>query len=682
MLKTKPSMKKQIRNSIISALVLWTFLQACVQQESPSRVGGMDGRKTDHEYYQTHIPGAFTRLPPGETRPGGWIKAQLLRDLETGFTGHLDSLTHWARDDIFGEGKITGIRPGEDGSPEHIPKSWWPGETIPVWLDGYVRAAFLSGHPDAMAKMHAFMEHLLDHQEESGYIGIYLPEIRYRHTTENAELWSQSRIFRVMLAYYEFTGDRRVLDAVRKAVNLTMDHYGPGRSYFTLDKPVGGVSHGLMFTDVLGWLYRLTGDDRHITFGEFLYQDYSNFDVDRLNDARLDYLLDPGREIVGHTPHIAEHLRVPAWLFHATGTQKYRQAYETGYSKLEKYMVPSGAVHSGHREDVEGAAPIPDMPYEYCGITELFDTQKFLLEKTGETPYADMGEKLVLNAAQGARLPDGTSVTYFSRDNRYRATSEGSRGRFKYSPTHEDIAVCCNPNASKLMPYYVDGMWMKRSGESQGLVAMFYGPSSVETIINGEPVRIRQETRFPFSDTIRFLVEPERRFPFAIWLRIPAWCDEMRIEMEGGEISEQDGFKIIHRSWKQGDSFQVTFVTGIQTIEAVNGEIAFQRGPLLYSLPIPQKQIKIKDYPLKGFADYEFTPTGDDLWNLHLDPAQLKNGFPFIHEYPVTSDSLYPWDGAPSLLKGRLYDQDGKEKEVLLVPIGTTILRRLTFPVK
>ena len=675
-------MKNRIRTSIISALILWASFPAHAQQESPSRIDGWDGNETDLEYHQTSLPGAFTCLPAGETRPGGWIKAQLVRDLEMGFTGHLDSLTHYARSDIFGKSKITGIRPGEDGSPEHIPKSWWPGETIPVWLDGYLRAAFLTDHPGAKAKMHAFMQHLLDYQEEDGYIGIYLPETRYNHTTENAELWSQSRIFRVMLAYYEFTGDLRVLTAVRKAVDLTMDQYGPERSYFSVDNALGGVSHGLMFTDILEWLYRLTGDDKYITFGEFLYDDYTNFDVDRLNDARIDYLLDPGREIVGHTPHIAEHLRVPAWLFYASGTQKYRQAYETGYAKLEQFMVPSGAVHSGHREDVEGTPPTPEMAYEYCGITELFDTQKFLLEKTGETRYADSGEKLVLNAGQGARLSDGTCVTYFSRDNRYQATSEGSGGRFKFSPTHEEIAVCCNPNASKLMPYYVDGMWMKRSGDSQGLVAMFYGPSLLETKITGTMVRIRQETHFPFSDTVRFLVEPERQIPFALWLRIPAWCDEMRIEVEGAEISERDGFKIIHRDWTHGDSFQVTFVTGIQTIEAVNGEIAFQRGPLLYSLPIPHEKRKIKDYALKGFADYEYTPTGDDLWNLHLDPAQLKNGSAFIHEYTGTSDSLYPWDGTPSHLKGRFYDQQGDMKVVIVVPMGTTILRRLTFPLK
>ncbi len=478
---------------------------------------------------------------------------------------------------------------------EHIPKSWWPGETIPVWLDGYLQAAFLTGHPLAIAKMHAFMQHLLDYQEENGYIGIYLPETRYKHTTENAELWSQSRIFRVMLAYYEFTGDQRVLAAVRKAVDLTMDHYGPERSYFSVDNALGGVSHGLMFIDILRWLYRLTDDDRYITFGEFLYQDYTNFDVNRLNDARLDYLLDPGREIVGHTPHIAEHLRVPAWLFHATGAQKYHLAYETGYAKLEQYMVPSGAVHSGHREDVEGTPPTPEMGYEYCGITELFDTQRFLMEKTGNTRYADMGEKLVLNAGQGARLSNGKGVTYFSRDNRLKATSEGSGGRFKYSPTHEDIAVCCNPNASKLMPYYVGGMWMKKKyNDNEALVSIFYGPASLKTELNGTSVKIKQETDFPFSDTIHFRVEPKKTTNFEIWLRIPDWCKELKIQIDDAEISEKDGFRIIRKRWRHGDTFSISFVTGIQTIKAVNGEIAFRRGPLFYALPLPYEKKAIK----------------------------------------------------------------------------------------
>lgn len=632
-------------------------------------------------YHQTIIPSELEFLPLDEIKPEGWIRAQLLRDLETGFTGHLDSLTFYASADIFGSQKILGIKIDEGGKVQHIPKSWWPGETEPVWLDGFVRAAFLSGHQPSMEKMHNYINYILDNQEEDGYIGIYRPEIRYQHTTENAELWAQSRIFRVMLAYYEMTGDHKVLESVIKAVDLTLEQYGPDHSYFSTENALGGVSHGLMFMDVLEWLFRLTGDRRYAEFGEFLYQDYSNYDNRRLNDSRLEYLLDPEMEIVGHTPHAAEHLRVPVWLYHATGKEIYKTAWENGYKKLEKYMIPGGAVHSGEKEDVEGKPPTPDMPYEYCGITELFDTQRFLLEETGNTHYADMGEKLIMNAGQGARLPNGKAVTYFSRDNRYRATPEGSGGRFKYSPTHEDIAVCCNPNASKLMPYFVNGMWMKKHDDPGALITCFYGPACVKTELNGSTVKIRQKTEFPFSDTIYFSVEPEKNSSFEIWLRIPGWCNKLNIISEDATVSEKDGYRIIKKDWKRGDSFRVIFDTNIQTIEAVNGEIALQRGPLLYAVPLSHQMEVLKKYPLDGFADYQFTPENDEMWNLYLDKNRIGENFGFRFEYNTAYDKQYPWDRPPVQLKGVLMDREGSEVNVNLVPMGSTVLRRLTFPV-
>jgi DUF1680 family protein len=632
-------------------------------------------------YHQTRIPSALEFLPLGEIKPEGWIKAQLERDFEIGFTGHLDSLTHYARSDVFGDHKLLGYETDEQGDQKFIQKSWWPGETEPVWMDGLVRTAFLTELPEAMEKMHAYMDYIMNHQEENGYLGIYQPEIRFQHTTENAELWSQSRIYRVMLAYYEFTGDQKVFESVKKAVALTMLRYNPESSYFGIHNPGGGVSHGLMFMDILEWLYRLTGDDQYVEYGEFLYRDYSNFDNSRLNDTRLEDLMDPDREIVGHTPHVAEQLRVPAWLYHATGNEKYRKAYEVGYAKLEKYMVPSGAIHSGENEDVEGISPEPQMPYEYCGITELLDTQISILEKTGITRYADMAEKLVFNAGQGARFSNGICVSYFSRDNRYQATIEGSGGRFKFSPTHEDIAVCCNPNASKLMPYFVGGMWMKKYKDIKALVTMLYGPASIRTKLNGSIVQIIQETDFPFSDTVHFKVEPEKETLFDIWLRIPDWCKELTIHIENAQITEREGYHIIRKKWRSGDSFRIIFTVEIETIEAVNGEIAFQRGPLLYALPINHDKKVIKHYPVNGFADYEFTPVKNDLWNLHLETNQMENESQFKFHNDARWNSKYPWDGSPLYLDGTLFNINGNEIHVNLVPMGTTILRRLTFPV-
>src|SRR6267154_6359588 len=55
------------------------------------------------------IEPAFGQLTFGEIRPAGWILAQMRRDLQTGFAGHLDELCHEASSDIFAAGRN---RPG------------------------------------------------------------------------------------------------------------------------------------------------------------------------------------------------------------------------------------------------------------------------------------------------------------------------------------------------------------------------------------------------------------------------------------------------------------------------------------------------------------------------------------------------------------------------------------------
>ena len=46
-------MKNRIRNSVISALILWASFPAHAQQESPSRIDAWEGNETDLEYHQT-----------------------------------------------------------------------------------------------------------------------------------------------------------------------------------------------------------------------------------------------------------------------------------------------------------------------------------------------------------------------------------------------------------------------------------------------------------------------------------------------------------------------------------------------------------------------------------------------------------------------------------------------------
>jgi len=617
------------------------------------------------------------------------------RDLR-GFTGMLDQLTKRAASDVYGRGQVTSFETTPAGMEVDTSRTWWNGETEAVWMDGLLRMACLTGNDAARAKVDAYMRHILDTQTEEGYIGIYQPGCRYRHPKENGELWTQSRIFVAMLAYYEATGKPEVLQAVEKAVRLTMSQYGPGRSYFQNPEPAGGVGHGLMFVDVLEWLHRLTGDRAYVDFARFCYEDYNLSRKLRDKDNQLDHLLDIRAPFLWHTPHTMEHLRVPLWLYFVTGNPRIGQAARNGFTKTRRHLTPSGACIGD--ECIEGRKPDPNLPYEYCAMTELLISAQSALAKTGDSGFARMAENVALNAAQGARLPDGKAISYLTRDNRYRATHQGALGRFGYSPTHEQAAVCCNPNAGKLMPYYVSRMWMRQDEPEEGLVAVLYGPGSVTTRINGISVRIDEETHYPFSEEIRFTLHPEQEVAFPIIFRDPRWSRQTQTVAEGAAIQRDGDYCVVRKRWQAGDKVTLTFRAEIFPVRAINGETALRRGPLLYALPIPHERRTLRTYPVAGFADYDMLPIGDDgaatsqpgndsamqeappQWRYRLPSAGEQEDFGFVFHRDPDADMLHPWDRSPVRLDG-LLTRGADQVRASLVPIGCTVLRRVTFPV-
>jgi DUF1680 family protein len=527
------------------------------------------------------------------------------RDLQ-GFIGHLDELSERASSDPFGDNKVTSFEEDPAGMVVDTSRTWWNGETEAVWMDGLVRMAWLTQDTTTMAKVDAYMNHILDNKDEDGYIGIYTPASRYRHPKENGELWTQSRIFVAMLAYYEATGRVEILEAVQKAAQLTMSQYGPGRSYFQNPEPAGGVGHGLMFVDAMEWLYRITGDGAYKDFGLFCYEDYCHSEKIRDRDNQLKYLLNMKKPFLWHAPHTMEHLRVPLWLYLVTGKPEYSRAFKNAFAKTQQYLVPSGACIGD--ENIKGRKPAPNLPYEYCAMTELLTSVQSALAKTGHARYAELAENVALNAAQGARFADGKAISYLTRDNRTSATRMQHRGKFAFSPTHEQAAVCCNPNAGKLMPYYVNRMWMRKRGTEKGLAAVIYGPCSVAAEIDGVAVRIEEVTDYPFSEIVRFVIYPDREVEFVLVLRNPHWSDKTQIAVSEADVKRDGDYHIIRKIWKSRDEVTLTFQAEVRPITAANDEVALRRGPLLYAMPIPEQRRITKTYALAVFHDYDIVP--------------------------------------------------------------------------
>jgi hypothetical protein len=369
-------------------------------------------------------PQAYRFLRLGDVKPSGWLAAQLAHDLEHGFVGHLDELAPdlIQRDDIYGANRLTRDARAKDlgvlakESRWEVQFLWWNSETQSNWLDGLARAALLLDQPQYLAKARARIEHLLATQDADGYLGIYAPDLRFNFGGENGELWAQASLLRVLLGWYDATGDAGVLAAVRHAVAVTMQAYPIGQAHpFAVTGDYAGVGHGLIFTDVLDQLDHLTGDQRYLDYALWLYQECGRQPLSQ-DDIQLSHLLDPERRFTAHGVHTYEHLRSLLSAVYAGDAPRMDAALAGYLAKLELCLTPSGG--SIGDEHIAGRlASASESGYEYCSIQELLDSYTHLLQKTGSARWADRAEWLFFNAAQGARHPTHPAVAYLKTNN-------------------------------------------------------------------------------------------------------------------------------------------------------------------------------------------------------------------------------------------------------------------------
>ena len=614
----------------------------------------------------------------GEIKPDGWMRAQMQHDLEHGFLGHLDELVPGLiqQDDIYGRDRLTNAMRSKDLGVVSKEKEWetqflwWNSETQSNWRDGFVRTALLLDHPDFLPRVRAYIEHILSMQDTDGYLGIYAPDLRFNFTSENGELWAQASLFRVLLGYYEATGESRVLTAVTRAVDVTMQAYPIYTSHpFNVQKDYAGVCHGLVFTDVLDRLYQLTGEEHYLDYALWLYSEYSEASLSA-DDIRLSRLTDAASRFHAHGVHTYEHLRSLLTAVHASSNPQLERAMNAYLAKLEVCLAPSGAPIGD--EMIGGRlADASETGYEYCSIHELLDSYSHLLQKTGNPHWADRIEWLLFNAAQGARHPLHSAIAYLKTDNSYSMTgplhpndeidAQNPQTRYKYSPAHQDVAVCCVPNAGRILPYYIKSMWMR---SDNGLVAMLYGASVIQTEINGATAVIREETHYPFDLSVIFTIEVSQPVEFELSYRKPSWAAGVEVD-SAGVTTEESALVKIRKIWHSGDRVTLHFNAAIKANSFRETEYFISHGPVLFALPLDGVEKEGRNYPLTGFCDLYYFPVTSNFSSPLSDSEEnfsLNRG---------RFDPEHPWNDSIFL--------EEHSSSIRLVPMGGTILRRVTF---
>src|SRR6056297_1086801 len=329
-------------------------------------------RSINEDIYKYNI------LEAGSIQPKGWIEEQLSRDLKKGYIGVYDVVHPTVTHDVFiNQNRLSKRRLG-------LRKEWWSGEHEGYWKDAVIRMAYLTGDEKYREKGSEWIEEIMEHTGKNGYIGIYADcersNCRFNHVRGNGELWTTSRILMALLAYHEFTGDEKALEASEKAANLIMDNYAD-KNYFHEKSRGGGISHGVGFFENLEWLYRLTGKAEYLRFAVKLYKD---FHVGRIrdDDLKTKKLLDEDELFEKHGAHIAEGLFVPEFIAAIDKEDSLQKAADLAIVKLLKHLTPGGAMRCD--EWIKGLEGTADEHYEYCGIAEMISPMNKMISFTGD----------------------------------------------------------------------------------------------------------------------------------------------------------------------------------------------------------------------------------------------------------------------------------------------------------
>jgi len=608
------------------------------------------------------------QLPFGEIKPSGWIKVQMQKDM-AGFVGNLDQLVPTLiNDPIYGEGRIQkhskakdlgNLKSGDAGGDDQY--KWWNSETQSNWWDGYIRNALLLNDTKAIEKIKKYIDRILATQDADGYLGIYDKELRYQFTAENGELWSKATLYRGLLAYYEYTHDQKVWNALLKAVDNVMQHYPIDHSDpFNVGKGFsGGVAHGLTFTDVLDRMQQLTGNKKYGDYALFLYMNFSN-NFSSEKDVQLANIFNPDYKLQSHAAHTYEHLRPLVVAAYANGNAELQKALTIYLARIKNTTTITGGAIGD--EWIGGrSANSSSVGYEYCSLQELMNSYTVLLQKSGNHQYAENAENIFYNAAQGSRDPDHSGIAYLKTDNSYEmmGTKNGeveagrNQTRYKYSPAHQDVAVCCNPNAGRITAYFIQSSWLKETDSI--LVAALLAPTVVHTSIKNVKLTIEEITNYPYNNNFSFKINPAKNIRFTLKIRKPDWAGNI-ITKE--KYSIDNGYILINRIFNRNDSVSIDFSADVKIREDNNHEKYFTYGALVFAKPIAATAIKGKIY-LADFSDWMYKPISYTSYSyVDGNQASYENGKIIVSLKNQSNNSI---------------------EKTELIPMGKTVLRQVSF---
>jgi len=464
-------------------------------------------------------------------------------------------------------------------------------------------------------KMDAYLDELIGYiaaaQEPDGYLYTALTanareggkrkitccynKERWDNLPSSHELYNAGHMYEGAVAHYLATGKRSFLEVAIKNADLICQVFGPGRNE--------GVPGHQEIEIGLVKLYRVTGDEKYLRQAKwFLDQRGRSGHKDAYMQSHKP--VTEQTEAVGHAVRAAYMYSAMADVAALTGDAAYIRAVNALWNNVaHKKLYVTGGIGARHQGEAFGDDYELPNATAYCetcaNIANVYwNHRMFLLH--GEARYIDVMERSLYNSVISGVSLDGKRFFYPNP-----LESEGNYERSEWFG-----CACCPGNITRFLASVSGYAYAVRGNEAY---VNLFGQSQAELSIDGQKVKIVQETKFPWEGRIVLKIQPEKEeTAMVLNVRIPDWAtDDFRsselyhfteplersaaVAVNGQPTTLQTvkGYAVISRTWQAGDTVTVELpmpnrrILCDRRVQDNIGKTAFQRGPLVYCLEWP-----------------------------------------------------------------------------------------------
>ena len=538
-----------------------------------------------------------------------------------------------------------------------------------------------------------WIEGILKSQREDGNFGPM-------HLNDGKQdFWPNMIVLWIMQSYYEYSNDERIIDFMTKYCNYLLTVPDEDFLYSYWENSRGGDN---LWSVV--WLYNHTGDKNLLTLGEKIHKNTADW----TKSTQLPNW---------HNVNVAQCFREPATYYLFSGDSSMLAASYNVQSLVRRAFgqVPGGMF--GADENARIGFFDPRQGTETCGFVEQMASDEIMLQISGDPYWAENCEDVAFNSYPAALMPDYKALRYITSPNHVVSDSKnhhpGIDNSGPFLSMNPFSSRCCQHNHGFGWPYYTENLIY--ATPDNGIAAVLYNACQAEVKVgNGTEVTIKEQTNYPFEETIRFTLTTPEKVSFPLYLRIPSWCKDASIAVNGQKLGVDlisGKYAKITREWSDADEIVLTvpMTFNYRQWQVNKNSVSVDYGPLSLSLKIDE------DYQQK---DSRQTAIGDSKWQEGADASawptyEIYPASPWNYALQLNSPisvqrKEWPFDNNPFTLtnvplefkaKGRLipewkideyglcgvlpYEDAPKADtldEITLVPMGAARLRIASFP--